>query len=460
MSSNTSNKNIQEYNLPAVILAAGEGCRLLDGNGRIPKPLTPILGTTLLERSIHSCREAGIRKIYVVVGCYEKEMVSFIEQLDQEHDISIQAVRNPRWKEGNGTSVLAVSSYIDSTFLLLMCDHLCDPSILNNLIAAQNGENTCVLAVDYRTDDIFDIVDATKVQISNLNITAIGKYLTLYNAVDTGFFLCQPSIFDALKSAQYDEDGSLSGGIRKLIKLGGIRAVEIGNRFWFDIDTPVCLSRAKRLLLSTLSKPKEDGYIARAINRPISRKLSELLVKTPVTPNIITVLSFFICCAGAYLFSFGEYGWTLFAGILIQFSSITDGCDGEIARLKLQSSRFGAWFDTVLDRYADVAIAVGVTIGYWQMYPQSVILFGGVIAISGFIISSYSNKEYELRFNHQMPTSILNRLKKRDVRIFTIFLGALFNRPFEAMVCIAVLSHIGIGVDFLKMYRKKKKYSY
>jgi len=95
MSSNTTIKNIQYHNLPAVILAAGEGHRLFDGNGRIPKPLTPILGKTLLERSIHSCREAGIRKIYVVVGCYEQEMIPFIEQLDQELDISIQAVWNP-----------------------------------------------------------------------------------------------------------------------------------------------------------------------------------------------------------------------------------------------------------------------------------------------------------------------------------------------------------------------------
>jgi choline kinase/phosphatidylglycerophosphate synthase len=459
MNSNTSTENIQVHNLPVVILAAGEGCRMLEGNGRIPKPLTSILGKTLLERSIHSCREAGCNKFYVVVGCYEKEIVSFIEQLDQELDISIQAVWNPRWREGNGTSVSAVSTYIDTAFLLLMCDHLCDPSILNQLIAAQNGESTSVLAVDYRTDNIFDIDDATMVQISNMDITAIGKNLTLYNAVDTGFFLCQPSIFDALKSAQNDGDGSLSGGIRNLIKLGRIKTVKIGNRFWFDIDTPVCLSRAKHLLLSALSKPKEDGYIARAINRPISRNLTELLVKTSVTPNTITVLSFLICCAGAYLFSFGEYGWTLFAGVLIQLASITDGCDGEIARLKFQSSRFGAWFDTILDRYADVAIAAGIAFGSWQMYSQSVILIGSFIAISGFIMASYTNKEYELRFVHRLPKSILNMLKKRDSRLFILFLGALFNQPFVAMVCLGVLSHIGVGVNIINVYRLKEQYS-
>lgn len=459
MISNIKVENIKNQNLPAVIIAAGEGFRLFDGNGGIPKPLTPIFGKTLLERSIHSCREAGIKKIYVVVGCFKQEMVSFIEQLDQELDISIQVVPNPHWRKGNGTSVSAVSAFIDSAFLLLMCDHLCDPSILTSLIHSQNGENTCVLAVDYRTNDIFDIDDATKVVLDNFDITAIGKDIVKYDAVDTGFFLCQPSIFDALKSAQQDGDGSLSGAIRKLTKLGRIRAVNIGNRFWFDIDTPACLSSAKRKLLSAISKPNEDGYIARVLNRPLSCKLSELFVQTPITPNMITVLSFLICCIGAYLFSFGEYRWTLYAGILVQLSSIVDGCDGEISRLKFQASRFGAWFDTILDRYADVAIAAGITFGYWQTHPQPAVLLGGVIALSGFIMSSYVRKEYELRFNHRLYNSILNRLNKRDVRLFTIFIGALFNQPFEAMICVGVLSHIGVGVNILNIYRKKEKYS-
>ena len=154
MSNKTTIENIPCNNLPAVILAAGEGARLLDGNGGIPKPLTTILGKTLLERSILSCRKAGIKKVYVVVGCYEKKMIPFIEKLDRELDISIQIVSNPHWEKGNGTSVLAVSPYIDGSFLLLMCDHLFDSSILTSLVKAQNGENICLLAVDNHTDKI------------------------------------------------------------------------------------------------------------------------------------------------------------------------------------------------------------------------------------------------------------------------------------------------------------------
>jgi len=457
VSNKTTAENLLNYDLPAVILAAGEGHRLHEGNGGIPKPLTPVLGKTLLERTILSCRKAGIKRVYVVVGCYEREVTNFIEQLKQEIDISIHIVRNPHWKEGNGTSVLAVSPHIDSTFMLMMCDHLFDSSILNSLIETQNGANNCLLAVDNHIDNIFDICDATKVQLNNQKITAIGKDISPFNAIDTGFFLFQPIVFDALKMARREGDGSLTAGIRKLIRLGKIKAIEIGNRFWFDVDTPACLSQAKRILLSTFSKPKEDGFISRFINRPISLRMSKFFLHTQITPNMITVLSFLICLVSAYLFGFGEYSWTFLAGVLVQLSSIVDGCDGEIARLKFQSTHFGAWFDTILDRYADIAVAVGITYGFWQAHYNPLVLLGGVMALSGFIMSSYTKKEYELCYKGSLPNTILNKLIKRDTRLFTIFLGALFNKPFEAMIFIGALSHFGVGINFYSVFRQRKK---
>ena len=59
---------VSQAPLPAVILAAGEGLRLRQGNGGIPKPLTFLLGLTLLERAVLSCKEVGVVKCYVITG--------------------------------------------------------------------------------------------------------------------------------------------------------------------------------------------------------------------------------------------------------------------------------------------------------------------------------------------------------------------------------------------------------
>ena len=64
---------------------------------------------------------------------------------------------------------------------------------------------------------------------------------------------------------------------------------------------------------------------------------------------------------GAFLFFLGGYITLVIGAILAQVASVIDGCDGEIARLKIQVTEFGGWFDAVLDRYADAFLLFGLT---------------------------------------------------------------------------------------------------
>lgn len=441
---------------PAVILAAGAGSRLDGVNGGLPKPLTPILGLTLLERSILSCREAGVLEFYVVIGYNADKMISYIKTLEQKLSVSIQPVVNPDWKKGNGTSALSVAPYIHGSFFLLMCDHLFDPAILELLISKGKSTADCLLAVDRHADRVFELEDATKVQFNDDVITSIGKEMKFFNAVDTGLFLCQPSLFEALRDARDMGQYSLSAGFEGLIRNREFRAVTIDKRFWFDVDTPKSLSHAKNALLQSLSKPDDDGIISRYLNRPLSRWLSKMLVCTPISPNGISIMSFAIGIVGAFMFSIGEFAWTITAGLVIQMASIVDGCDGEVARLKFQSSKFGGWFDTVLDRYADTAIVVGVSFGYWLVHPHPAVWLGGIFALAGFTMASYAKKEFEIRYHTKLSGGLLGRLIKRDLRIFAIMLGAFANLSYEFMLLVGLLSHVGIGWMLLKGYRQAR----
>jgi len=441
---------------PAVILAAGEGRRLDGVNGKLPKPLTPVLGRTLLERSILSCREAGIQEFYVVIGYHADKMISYIRGLEQELCVSIKTVENPDWKKGNGTSALSVAPYINGPFFLLMCDHLFDPAILRLLLSAGKNTADCLLAVDRHTDRVFELADATKIQLNGDVITGIGKEKESFDAVDTGLFLCRPSLFEALRTAGDMGQYSLSAGLVGLIRNREFRGVAIGKRFWFDVDTPKSLSHAKGALLQSLSKPDEDGLISRYLNRPLSRWISKMLVRAPISPNGISIMSFAISIVGAFMFSLGGFAWTIMAGLVIQLASIFDGCDGEVARLRFQSSKFGGWFDTVMDRYADTAIVTGISFGYWLTHPHSAVWLGGIFALTGFIMASYAKKEFEIRCRSKPPDDIFCRLIKRDFRIFAIMLGAIANLSYEIMLLVGFLSHAGIGWMLLKGYRQTR----
>ena len=203
-----------------------------------------------------------------------------------------------------------------------------------------------------------------------------------------------------------------------------------------------------------MTKGGEDGYVSARLNRPISTRLSARLVATRITPNQITVISFLISLLGAGLLSVGQYAVGLVGGLLVQLASIIDGCDGEIARLKHMSSARGAWLDTVLDRYADMAVALAVTYAFATAHAGPLTWIVGFLAAFGFILASYVTKEFAIRTRRPYPNDILNRLKRRDLRILLISLGTVVGRPFEALVLAGLLSHVCVVGILIKGWKR------
>ena len=85
-----------------------------------------------------------------------------------------------------------------------------------------------------------------KVQTRENKVTAIGKDLRDYDAIDTGLFVCPPEIFQYLERAKRNNDCSLADGVRLMASDGKVRAVDIGDAWWQDVDTPEMLREAER----------------------------------------------------------------------------------------------------------------------------------------------------------------------------------------------------------------------
>ncbi|MBA4369600.1 MAG: hypothetical protein C0403_18400 [Desulfobacterium sp.] len=105
------------------------------------------------------------------------------------------------------------------------------------------------LCVDYKLDTIFDMDDATKVFAENQVIKCIGKKITDYNCIDTGVFIGTIGLMDAIERVyQQKGDASLSEGVQVLADAGKMQALDIGDCFWQDVDTPEMLNHAEKLL--------------------------------------------------------------------------------------------------------------------------------------------------------------------------------------------------------------------
>jgi CDP-L-myo-inositol myo-inositolphosphotransferase len=423
--------------MKCLILAAGRGSRL--GELGKHKPLIPLLGVPLIERVIRSAMDAGIREFYVVGGYRGEELRAFLDELAGTLPIKLVHIYNSEWERGNGLSVLAAREFLMEPFVLLMADHLFDPEILRALISENRRPQKAVtLVVDERVKGTWvEEDDVTKVLIHDGSVVDIGKDLQRYNAFDTGIFICSPVIFNVLEEeARHRRQITLTDGVRVLASKREVKAWSLRDGYWIDVDNPKALYRAERLLLDKMQGKRSDGPVSRHINRHISRHISTMLARRRIAPNAISILSFLMCMTAASLMVVRDHIFLAMGGLLTQFASILDGCDGEVARLTYRQSEYGAWLDAVLDRYADGFLVLAMS---WHAYVSNMelwIWFLGGLALLGSYLVSYTADKYDalMRPKGGDPWRI-----GRDVRLFVISLGALLNLTLVTLGVLAAL---------------------
>ena len=138
-------------------------------------------------------------------------------------------------------------------------------------------------------------------------------------------------------------------------------------------------------MLLTLENPR-DGLVDTYLNRKFSRLLARLFLRTPLTPNQITLVSFLTGLLGASCFLLGSYGGAVLGACLLQVSTVLDCVDGEVARIKMLESPFGEWLDSTLDTVVHIAIFLGVGVAVWKHDAIAAApLLGGMLAAAAFV---------------------------------------------------------------------------
>jgi CDP-L-myo-inositol myo-inositolphosphotransferase len=111
-----------------------------------------------------------------------------------------------------------------------------------------------------------------------------------------------------------------------------------------------------------MSKP-QDGFVSRVLNRPISRRITYLLLKFPIRPSTWTIAIFALPLIACIFFIRGNYLSVVIGAALFQVFSILDGCDGEIARAKNLESKFGERLDYLCDFIASLLYVLALGLG-------------------------------------------------------------------------------------------------
>ncbi len=197
--------------------------------------------------------------------------------------------------------------------------------------------------------------------------------------------------------------------------------------------------------------------INKFINRPIASLIVKVALSTGITPNQLTVCSFFLGVIGAFFLVQGKVNLFIFAGIFIQVSSIMDCADGMLARAKQACTDYGAYLDIFLDRVNEFFILTAYAIGLYRFSGKINLLILSFVSISLYflhILLFYVTKKL-LRSDRNGDTN-----EARALLLFLIFVFAVFNRldiGVYVFLTSTLIVNLYLIVHFILLGRELKR---
>ncbi|MBN1939975.1 MAG: CDP-alcohol phosphatidyltransferase family protein [Candidatus Aminicenantes bacterium] len=190
--------------------------------------------------------------------------------------------------------------------------------------------------------------------------------------------------------------------------------------------------------------------INKVLNRPAASLIVRALLRTKVTPNQVTVFSFFIGLAGAGCFSLGSREGFIAGGLLVQLSSIVDCADGMLARARGMANDFGAYLDLLLDRVNEYLLLAGALVGQYRFSGREFDLLIGGFAIGLYFLLT---TQFYLAKNLIHDGRRGEAAENRGWLMFLIAVFAVIHRldiGFFVLLAFSLGGNIGLLFRFFK----------
>ena len=235
-----------------IILAAGQGRRLLPLTSDIPKAMLDIGGQTLIGRQIDAFAACGVREFVVVAGYGYDLMEQALARIAGRDNVTIRIVYNPFYAvSDNLASCWMARHEMDSDFIQVNGDNVFRADLVEALLAA----NGAPVSVAINRKDSYD-ADDMKVMLDGPRLTEIGKTLPL-EAVDaeaTGFYVFRgegPRLYREVLEEMMKQPSALKqwfpAAIGQLAKQTAVNTVDLSGHVWSEVDFPTDLTQARQM---------------------------------------------------------------------------------------------------------------------------------------------------------------------------------------------------------------------
>jgi CDP-diacylglycerol--glycerol-3-phosphate 3-phosphatidyltransferase len=171
------------------------------------------------------------------------------------------------------------------------------------------------------------------------------------------------------------------------------------------------------------------------------------LALSRIHPNVLTAIGLVINIVAAWLLAIGQFRW---AGAVIIGAGLFDMVDGRVARETNRVTRFGGFFDSVLDRYSDLALLIGLLVWY-----GSINRFGYVVLTAIVMMSSVMVSYVRARAENTIPMCKVGFMERPE-RVVLLIIGALFDRMAPVLWVIAVLGNLTVIARMVFTWQETK----
>jgi CDP-diacylglycerol--glycerol-3-phosphate 3-phosphatidyltransferase len=172
------------------------------------------------------------------------------------------------------------------------------------------------------------------------------------------------------------------------------------------------------------------------------------LALSKIHPNVLTFIGLLINIGAAVLLARGSF---VNAGLVIIGAGIFDMVDGRVARETNQVTRFGGFFDSVLDRYSDLALLIGLLVYYGNINRPAYVVLTAVVMMASVMISYV-----RARSENTIPACKVGFMERPE-RIVLLIIGALFDRMAPVLWIIAVLGNLTVLHRMVFTYQEAKR---
>ena len=391
-------------------------------------------GLTLVTRCLRTLARAGVSEIFALAP--ERDLETLQRDATRDHHFKSQVhwfAHSARYQDATQALKRHVESLPDTAWLLSA-----DRLVTGGLFALPTNETTDVSeeASEEASEDS---------HLAHAPITSIAD-----ESGDVGIFWLDHGLASLLPDAPSPLSALVSPEAPRHIPAKPI---------WAPVTRRDDFKYAQRQLTRMLRKPMArtaDGLTSYWVNRPISLQMSKHLVNTPLTPNHVTAIALLLGLLAAWFVSYGSWFELALGGVLLQVSSIVDGVDGELARMRLTSSRFGEWFDTVSDTVVNISFLAGISHAAYQLSSASYVAYFGistlVVTIIGVVIiyvdliraGKASHNSIEWDFEQGEKTFITRvfsgfaLIAKRDTYTLILMCLTIANLPLVAFWVMSI----------------------